>query len=153
MRALADAFHQDLPTGTFGAYVEHLSDIPPEALDAAVRALIRTTDRFPSIRAVRVAAAELALRLPDERAALAQVENRLAWVRADPRPPQPPAAHPLVLEALNHVGGVAGWRSASEPGVIRGQFLRLFREARDAAIRETVVGDFPSRPQPKELPA
>jgi hypothetical protein len=148
--ALADAFRETLTDGTLAVYDEHLSDIPPSALEEAVRALIRTADRFPSIHAVRAAAAEFALGLADERLALAQVEERIRWARETPRPLPPPPVEPLVLECLTHVGGLDAWRRTEEPGIIRAQFLRLYREARAARIRDACLADFN---QPKELTA
>lgn len=150
VRALCDAFRENLEAGAFAAYVRELSDIPPDVLERAVQILIRDVDRFPSIHAVRAAAAALVLPLPDEAAALNQVEYRTAWIRQEPRSPTPPSMHELVHECLRQVGGIDAWRRTDQPSVIRGQFLRLYRDARAARLREVTLRDFP---QPKELPA
>lgn len=140
---LARAFpRQTFDAGTLRVYLRELDDVPPEALDLATRALIRTSEFFPTVRAIRERVAEHTLELPGEAAALEQVYARVAWARDDEadRVGSPPPIDPLVRQALDQVGGFSAFKTADEPGVIRGQFLRLYRETRAAAIHDTQIG-------------
>lgn len=133
---------------TMRLYLRELADIPAEILAVAVRDVIRTSDHFPRVKAIREAAALRTLALPTESEALAQVAARIAWGR---QPEQdrgaPPVLHPLVGEALDHVGGYHAFRVADEPGVVRGQFLRLYKDLRSGALRDANVG--PALPPPE----
>lgn len=134
---------QTIDGETFRVYLRELEDVPAGALDEAVRSLIRTSEFFPSVRAIRETVAERTLQIPLEAAALEQVHRRIAWARDDEadRDGVPPDLHPLVRDALGHVGGFSAFKTADEPGVVRGQFLRLFREVRAAAVRDAQLGD------------
>jgi hypothetical protein len=101
---------------------------------------MRSSEFFPTLRAIREAVAETILELPGEEEALAQIEARVTWGRSDDRDGDPPPVHPLVRQALDHVGGFHAWKQTSEPGILRSQFLRLFREVRAASIREVQIG-------------
>lgn len=151
---MADAFPRSGTTAeTWLVYARELSDLPIDALERAGRALIRTSEFFPTIRALREAVAEATLGLPSEADALTQIEQRMAWTRTT-RTEEPPALHPLVREALTHVGGWHALRSAEKPEVVRGQFLRLYREIRGHAIRDVQVGhELQAGPQRPELTA
>lgn len=141
---LGDAFpRQQVSRETFAVYVREVSDIPAPVLERVVRSLIRSSEWWPTVRAIREAAAELTLGLPGEADALAQIEARMAWSRTEEsdRSAEPPPVHPLVREALDHVGGWHAFRAADEPAVVRGQFGRLYRELRARAIRDAQIGD------------
>lgn len=126
----------------YGILVRELSDVPPEVLERAVRQVARTSEFFPTLAAIRSACAELVLDLPSESAALAQVEARMRWGRADEDARgDPPRVHPLVKAALDHVGGYYAFKSADEPAVVRGQFLRLYRSLRADAVGGLQTGD------------
>lgn len=135
---LGAAFRRDkVPPETFALYLRHVADIPEDVLQAAVDELIRTGDYFPTVRAIRAAAAEHVLDLPTEAAALAQISGRMDWARAnDADQGDPPAVHPLVRQALDLVGGYTAFRSTDVPGVIRSQFLRLYKDLRAGAVHE-----------------
>jgi hypothetical protein len=120
---------------TFRLYVEELSDIEPSVLDAAVSRVIRLQSLFPSVKEIRYAAAEIVLQLPREVEALHQAETRSRWTRDD-HEDVPPPVHPLVKEAASAVGGFRMLRTSTEPGIVRGQFCRYYRELREAAIQE-----------------
>lgn len=148
---LARAFpRQSVTAGTFQTYLRELADVPVPTLERTVRTLIRSSEFWPSVRAVLEACAELTLALPGEADALAQIEARMAWARQDAqsRAQEPPPVHPLVREALDHVGGWHAFRAADEPAVVRGQFGRLFRELRARAVRDAQVGDLAALPSP-----
>jgi hypothetical protein len=124
-----------------GQYERELADIPESTLAAAVKALLRTSREWaPSVGEIRAACAETALGLPTERDAARQVEARIQWARG-PRQADAPVVHPLVREAVAHVGGWHSIRCADRPEVVRGQMLRFFREARDAEIRAVAALD------------
>lgn len=125
---------------TFTLYLTELADVPPAVLEVAVGVLIRTEEFFPSIRAIRAAAAEYALALPSPAGALAQVETRISWARRMEDEPAP-EVHPTVRHALDLIGGYAAFRNAEEGAPVRGQFLRLYRELRDDAVHEAIRGE------------
>lgn len=124
-------------------YLEELADLDPAVLAAAVRTLIRTrtSDWLPAVGAIREVAAELVLALPSEEDALAQIAARIAWTR-EPEADrgERPEVHPVVARAVAAVGGFHALRTAENASVVRGQFGRLYREARGAAVRDCQVG-------------
>jgi hypothetical protein len=124
-------------------YVEHLADIPTGALEAGVNRMIATRQSpwFPTVAEIR--AAVLDYELPNEAAALEQVEARVRLGVESP-------LHPLVKRALDLVGGVYSYRTAEEPTVIRGQFLRLYRSLREDAVQDASRA-LPSGEQQREL--
>lgn len=132
---------QVLDAETFGVYLRELNDVPPQLLEVVVQELIRTSEWFPTVRAIREKAAERTLALPGEAEALAQIEARLRHTRENGTAEDAPLVHPLVREAVNHVGGYSSFRSSDDPGVVRGQFGRLYREMRTRAIVEAQVGN------------
>lgn len=139
---LAEAFPREKVTSQrLELLVSELADLQAEAVAAAVTETIRKSEFFPTIAALRKAAAEFMLGLPSEPAALAQVEARLAWARKpEAERGEPPEVHPLVREALDQVGGWHAFRAVEEATIVRGQFLRLFRELRATTIHEVQVG-------------
>jgi hypothetical protein len=140
---LRAAFPRDqIREETVRVYARELADLDPGDVEAAVRALIRTSQFFPRVSEIREAAAALRLALPSEADALRQVEARTEWARLpEQHRGDPPAIHPVVKDALDLVGGAHAFRSSDQPSVLRGQFLRLFRGLRQDAIREAALGD------------
>lgn len=135
------AYPNGMPEPTFKLYLRELSDLDPADVDAACRECMRTDEWFPTVARIRKLATERRLALPSEVEALEQVEQRIAWARLpdDERPDEAPQLHPLVKQSLDLVGGGFAFRSARDPSVIRGQFLRLFRESREASMRSAIV--------------
>lgn len=126
--------NQTIERETVRIYVEELSDLPPDILEAGIRHLLRTNEGFfPSIAAIRRASAEVVLRLPSEDEALSQVEQRIAWGKGKQGPP--PTVHGDVGRALNHIGGYYTFKTAAEPSIVRSQFLKTYREIRQSRIR------------------
>lgn len=123
--------------------IDALADLPVEALAAGADDLIRTRvfPSFPLVAEIRLAAVQHLADFPSDSMALEQIEARIAWakqdedVRADP-----PVVHGLVREALDHVGGWHAFRAADEPAVVRGQFLRLYRDLRAEALLDLQRG-------------
>lgn len=147
---LSAAFpRQPVTPETVKAYLANLEDVPPPALEQAVRRLIRTGTFFPLISEIRAAVAEQKLLFPTEAEALAQVYGRIRWQRETEGEGEPPPVHPLVKSALDLVGGYAALRAADEPGVIRGQFLRLYREMRSSGLQEAQIGALALPPPPE----
>lgn len=123
-------------------YGRMLKDIPLDVVTAAVYGLIKRSRFMPSIADITEECAEISLRLPREAEALAQLEARMAWGRE--REGEPPEIHPLVRTALEHVGGYHAFRSTDNPAVVRGQFLKLYRDLRGSTIR-----DYQTAPAPQ----
>lgn len=126
----------------FRLYLRELADIPHVVLHEACRELIRTRTfpTFPLVGEIRAVAARRLVQAPTEAAALAEVEAVLAHTRAGAEG-DPPAVHPLTRAALDQAGGFAAFRVADEPGVVRGQFGRYYRQGVEAALRDAAVGD------------
>jgi hypothetical protein len=135
---------QHVTGGNHAAYVRALSDLPLPVLAEAVERCVRAEEWLPTVAVVRRTAAEIMLALPTEADALAQIQERQRWAR-DPSDgvedvPPPPPVHPLVQSALDRVGGWHAFRVAENAEVIRGQFGRIFRDARAEEIRRAQVG-------------
>lgn len=144
--------HQKVPAETFAFYLRDLGEIPIDSLERAVERLVRTSERFPTIRAIRETCAEQLLELPGEPAALSQVQALIAWGRERQGPA--PAMHPIVKEALDQVGGAVAFRTSDEPGVVRGQFSRIYRDLRSGAIQDAQLAPaLEPGPQTRELTA
>lgn len=134
--ALAYPRHPITPD-TFDVYLNDLMVVPEPLLQKALERLVRTSEWFPSIRAIREACAELALELPSDTEALSDVDAALAGGGAVPKD----ALHPIAWEAVRLAGGLREFRTSTEPNVVRGQFCRFFRDLRTAAIRDAMVSD------------
>lgn len=128
-----------VPQPTLALYARELDGIPSEVLDAAVREIIRTETRFPTLAVILGRCAEHTLRLPSEAEALAQIEARIAWGQGRRGDDATPFVNDLVYQALDKVGGFAAYRTADQPGIIRSQFLNLYREMRAAETRHFVL--------------
>lgn len=133
------AFPTDrIPDETIVVYVKHLADLDPDQLAAAAAAYCREAKRFPTIADLRRLVAERNLQLPDEAEALRQANRRADWYAT--RDGAPPEMHPLVRDALRSVGGPGALRESDQPSVVRGQFLRVYRDLRDRQVRDETVG-------------
>lgn len=122
-------------------YSESLSDVPDDLLRAAARRCVRTCRWFPRVAELRDAAAEILLDLPTEGGALEQALARVSWGRDHAEGDTPPPVNPVVERALRLVGGYAALRG-EDGAVVRGQFGRVYREERAAAVREKASSDF-----------
>lgn len=135
---LIAAFPLDrIPAETGQLYLKMTVDIPPAVLAEAVRALICTSRRFPSVSAIREAAAEHVLNLPADHEALAQVQRHLS--RGDVPIAERRPLHPLVSDAVRAMGGFYAFRSADSPSILHAQFMRLYRDMRASALRDAVI--------------
>lgn len=131
--------------GTHAVYVERLRGIDPSRLAVALAGLVDTESFLPTVADIKHAVAEQTLGLPTEAEALQQIAARQEWARtATPsyddhtmtlNPPAPPV-HDLVQQALREVGGWHAFRAAENQAVVRGQFGRIYRDLRDARIRD-----------------
>lgn len=122
-------------------YLSELNDIPPGLLERALHQIVRTKLFFPKVSEIREVAAELALNLPTEADALDQIEARMRWARLpDEARGEGPTLDPLVLKALDHVGGFYSFKTSENPVAIRGQFMRLYRDLRTHTLQEAQVG-------------
>lgn len=144
MLALRWTFPQSkIEAATLEVYAERLVDIPLPVLEQAVERMMDTGTWFPTLAAIRSAAAEIMTDTPTEDEALAAVEDIISWARLpeDQRGPRP-ALHPVARKALDHVGGFYAFKN-TEPAIIRGQFLRLYRDLRAREILAVQVRDLP----------
>jgi hypothetical protein len=141
---------QKISEQTLTLYVRELADLPPAAVAVAVRQAIRTSRYFPEISDLRAAAAETALGLPDETAALRQVEDRQEWAR-DGAGGEPPHVDEIVLDAIRAVGGWHAFRASSRPDLVRREFVDRYSELRARAIRAVQAGVLELGPTRKEL--
>lgn len=131
------AFPRDrIPAQTMTIYQRKVQDVPLPVLAEVIHEMIATHEHFPTISAIREAVAERTLLLPTESEALTQIETRL-------RGPAP--LHPIVKAVFALLGGIYAYRSADNPSVFRGQFLRLYRDERARAIRDAQIA-LPGRP-------
>lgn len=131
---------QKIELPTVEIYARELADLPETALEVAARELIRSSEFFPTIAAIRQAAVTSLLALPSEAEALAQIEARVAWGRSQVG--TCPAVETGVHQAVLAVGGYYAFRASEDPGVVRGQFLRLYRDGCARRIRELQVNGF-----------
>jgi hypothetical protein len=123
----------------FEAYLADLAGIPAGRLAEAVRRVVRTSEWFPTVAALRRCCAEAQLALPSEQEALGQVDARAAWSRD--RDGDPPGLHPLAAAALARVGGLAALRGSGEPSIVRAQLGKAYRELRDRALEDAQTAD------------
>jgi hypothetical protein len=139
---LVEAFPSaTFPPASFQVWLDDLEGIPAPVLDSAVTRIIREEAWFPSLAAIRLACAELALALPTETEALAQADARAMWRVADDKDWDRPVVHPLVERAVALIGGFRELRTSTDPAVVRGQLARYYRELRASAIRESQLSD------------
>lgn len=126
--------------------------------EVAVRRVIATCARYPSLAELLRAAADVAVGAPDTYTAWEQVQAAVAWrptydvcppcggsglalLDNAQSPPCPrcgghgevqggvrPLLHPLVHRAVKHYGGVAGIKASKVPEITRAQFERTYRD-------------------------
>lgn len=134
--------------------IADLDDVPLEALEAAAVEHRRTSSFFPSVAELRALAFARALGLPTPTEGLEQIARRIAWARRPESERGPaPDVHPLVAEALDHAGGYHELRTSDRPGVVRGQFIALYRGLRDEALHAAQAGPMPPARPALEAPA
>jgi len=139
---------------TLATYARNLADFPDLVVASACAQLVRTEEWFPSIAKIRLTCAERMLQLPDEHEALAQIEARSRWARLEENERgDPPPLSDLVRRVLSLCGGFPAWRATEDQAVLRGQFGRLYREARARRVRECQIGELslPAAPERKQL--
>lgn len=137
LESLMLAFPREKVTpATIGVYTRSLGDLPRDALERAVGDVISTEHFFPSIARLRERTCERVLALPTEEAALSQIEARQRWSReSEHTRGESPVVHPLVKEALDHMGGASAFRMSENPSMLRAQFLTMYRGMRAESVR------------------
>jgi hypothetical protein len=132
------AFPQTQITETTGAfYARYLADLDVRAAKAAVEELIIDSPTMPTIAEIRRSVIERDVKLPTA------LE---AWTAIVGKRPDGDASemHPLVREVCNLFGGAYTIRNASEPTIMRAQFLKAYAERRDEELRVQNVRRFRS---------
>lgn len=97
----------ELTKATIQAYTEVLEDIPPDMLRAAAKDLGSRSTFFPAAAELRRAAFDLAERaqgLPSAYEAWQQIKSQVGGRALE--------MHPLALEAINALGGLASFRQS-----------------------------------------
>lgn len=136
---LARAFPREkVRPETFELYATDLHQVDPEVLDAAVTRIIRTSEFFPTVRAIREACAEILLDLPTEAEALAQAEAVARW-QSEGMTGDAPPVHALTEQAVRLVGGYREFRINNRPNEIRSQFTRYYRDLRNGLVTDVAV--------------
>lgn len=139
---------QVLEPATVALYISDLGGIPDRVLSRAADRMIRTSEWFPTIRAIREACAEDVLALPTPTEALQLVEEVLRQERSTQ------SVAELVRQSVVLVGGYREFRHGPEPRVLRGQFLKHYRELRASAIQNAVLAPaLVPAPGPREIAA
>lgn len=136
LQRLRDAFpREEFPDRTVALYGQQLQYLPPEAVARAVENMIRRSRFLPRISEVLTEIAELELNLPT---------TEEAWEIAERGSLR--AAHPIVKEAAEHVGG--RWQILHSDNIptVRAQFRTAYERLRERTINEYRTG------QARELP-
>lgn len=136
--ALKAAFpREQVGARTVQVYTSFLADLEYEAGLAAVRELIATTSRFPTIATIREAVAERVLALPSAEQAWLEVREGLRrFDDSDSSTWWPEWSHPAIDEAVRGLGGLASLELSRNPQTDRAHFLRIFDELRSRRVRE-----------------
>lgn len=111
---------------TVAIYVDALSDLDVEEARAAIRDLILTEDRWPSIAAIRRrTAARSGALAPSSSQAWSEIQ---ACAVSHGRVALPEFSHPALDESVRAIGW---WNlcSSSNPETMRAQFLRIYEDA------------------------
>lgn len=132
---LASAYpRQEMRPSQLNLYADELAGVPARLLAEAITGLIRSSEWFPTVAAIRRACAEIALKLPTEAEAVAVLDTP----RGDQAAAQP---HPLVTQALRRMGGLRAYRASQRPDQWRSDFARAYRELRAETIRQAQADD------------
>jgi hypothetical protein len=161
---LRAAFPRDVMQATSQAvYTRSLMEFTQAEAKRAVNVAVATHDRLPSVSAIRHLILEERLQLPEPMEAWEEANRWIALKlpakrciacagygypvgaedeicagcngEGEVRQEKPPLARPL-KRALDFVGGNHAVRNATEPGIIRAQFLKAYESFRAAEIRE-----------------
>lgn len=141
-------------------WVQMLVDLPADAGQRAVGALIRESTWLPSVAEIRRFVVAEQLQLPTQAEAWANVEREVHRHQAACPGPHhyydPAWDHPVVAKVV----AAMGWGQlldGSNWTTQRAQFLRLYQEEREAAVRSanldsaTAAGLLPARTQVRQL--
>jgi hypothetical protein len=136
-------------------WVQMLVDLPADAGQRAVGALIRESTWLPSVAEIRRFVVTEQLQLPTQAEAWANVEREVVCYHAAVPGPHhyydPTWDHPVVAKVVQAIGW-AGLVHGDNWTTQRAQFLRLYQEEREAAVRKANLdsaenaGLLPARP-------
>ena len=110
---------------TVAVYVDALDDLDFEETRAAVRDLLLTEDRWPTIAGIRRRVASRAGALaPSPSQVWSEIQQNASTIG---RGSSPEFSHPAILEAVRAIGW---WNicSSSNPETMRAQFLRIYED-------------------------
>jgi hypothetical protein len=112
---------------TASLYARYLGDLDRDATEAVIEGLIVNASAFPTIAEVRRAVVDSDLQLPTP------LE---AWRSATTKGAE---RHRLVIEIVELFGGTWTIQNATEPTIMRAQFLKAYGERRDEELRRANV--------------
>ena len=130
---IAAAWRADFPPATVKAYVAGIADLDPDHLGRAVTLAVRSCRFAPTVSDLRTIVATMRLDAPVAAEALGSVEAAVASGTTK-------KLHPLARRTLNVLGGSWAWKTTDNPGVMRGQFLRLYEELTRSETQAIVRG-------------
>lgn len=151
------AFKGNLDDARMRLYVEMLSDIPPQILDAAVKKLIMTNKFLPSIAEIR----ETAYGIKDTISGTAAPDESEAWgevvkaIQSVGYYGKPKFSHEAITAAVNNIGWQDICTTPNEgTNTLRSQFRRAYQLAaqRQKDNRDNaVLGISPNNEKLKQL--
>ncbi len=157
----------ELQQASVNLYAERLEPLPLALGKAAIDAATVRHTWFPSLAELLACVAEIAVGTPDTYTAWEAVSRYCSavahptyepcvcddgWADDEREVPCPlcrgeakvrvpaPALHPLAKRALEHVGGPRGVLDANEPGIVRAQWERAYKELTAMAHRQVAAG-------------
>ena len=151
------AYNASLDDARLRLYVEMLSDIPPQILEAAVKKLIMTNKFLPSIAEIR----EVAYGIKDTISGTAAPDESEAWgevvkaIQSVGYYGKPKFSHEAITAAVNNIGWQDICTTPSEgTNTLRSQFRRAYQLAaqRQKDNRDNaVLGISPNNEKLKQL--
>jgi hypothetical protein len=120
---------RDIPKASVEAYAARVTDLPAAETTAAIEHLIRTSDDFPSIAALRAEAQERVLNIPSVDDAYNEIS---AGIRHHGRyQPQPQWSSPFLRRIVAAHGG---WTQMCQADVTRQEFRETYYRLRREAV-------------------
>ena len=124
--------HMKLTDEQTEMYRHYMRDLDAETTEALIEEVIASSPEFPRIAELRrpIIEAEIDLPLPMEA------------YKSISEPGQ--EIHDLAREVRDLMGGAWTFKTTDEPGILRTQFLKLYTERREEALRTANVRHFRS---------
>ena len=111
---------------TFATFVRFLVDLDKQAAEEAIEELIAASTTMPTIAAIRRRVIEEELELPSAAEAWVAINEHN---RTD-------GLHEVAKEARELLGGSWAIRTSDKPSITRAQYLKVYEELREKALRD-----------------